>query len=92
MIGLFGTKDFGRDAGILEHGAEPLGLRRGIGMVGDMEDQERRNALVLRNVRDGREIAMLCRIAAEFFVMAELRVRLAMNAAPAAVSMIAGTS
>ena len=41
-------------------------------MFGDVEDQERRDALALRHMRDGREVAVLFRIVAEFFSMTNL--------------------
>ena len=70
-------KSFAAMPASLEHGAETLGLRTGVGMVGDVQEQEGRNAFVTGDVVDGREIPVLHRIAAELLVVAEFRIGLA---------------
>ena len=50
-------------------------------MIGDKEDQERRDALVLRHMGDGGKVAVLFRIVAELFSMTKFWLRLAMHAA-----------
>ena len=47
-----GTKATHRDRSLLQHRLQPLSLRRSIGMIGHMQNQERRNPLTLRHVRD----------------------------------------
>ena len=42
-----------RDARLLQRLDEPLGLGGRLGMIGDVQDQERRDALVLGDVGDG---------------------------------------
>src|SRR5258706_13939878 len=49
-------------------------------MTRHMQDQKRRNALVLGNVVDGRKVTVLGGIVAELFTMAELLRRHALNA------------
>ena len=53
----------------LEHGRHASCLRGGVGVPRDVQDEERRNALVLRDVGDGGKVAMLCRIVAELLAM-----------------------
>ncbi len=53
----------------LENGSQPSSLRGGVGVAGDVEDQERRNALVRRDVGHGGEVAMLRRVIAELLPM-----------------------
>ena len=50
-------------------------------MIGDIEDQERRDALAFRHMCHGREIKMLRRIVAEFLTVTKLRLRLMMDSA-----------
>ena len=72
VVRFFGTEDGRGNAGVLENAAETLSLGRVIGVIGDVQDQKRRDALVPGDMRDGREVAMLLRIVAEFLAMAEL--------------------
>ena len=73
--------------------AESLGLCGRVGMLGDVHDQERRNAFSPGYVRDGGEVAMLRRVVAEFLAVTELRLRLTVDPTRvSAVSMMAGTS
>src|SRR5438876_11541525 len=65
VVGFLGSEDLGGNAGALQHGTETLRLRRSVWMIGDMQDQKRRDALALRHVRNGGEVAMLLRIVAE---------------------------
>jgi hypothetical protein len=53
----------------LENGSQPSGLCRGVGVAGDVQDEERRNALVRRDVAHGGEIAMLLGVIAELLSM-----------------------
>src|SRR5437867_164051 len=65
VVGFPGSEDLSGNAGVLQHGSETLRLRGCVWMIGDMQDQERRDALALRHVRDGGEVAMFLRIVAE---------------------------
>ena len=58
---------------------EALRLRTGVGMLGNVQDQERRNAFVLGHMRHGGEVAMLRRIVAELLTVTKLRLRLTMH-------------
>ena len=50
-------------------------------MVGDVEDEKRRDAFALRHVRDGGVVAMLLRVVPELLAVPELCLRLAMHPA-----------
>src|SRR4051812_8246869 len=71
MRGLPGAVDLHRDARILQHADEPLRLRAGVGVSGDVHDQERGDALVPGHVRHGGEVAVLRRVVAELLAVAE---------------------
>ena len=58
-----------------------VGLRGVVGMIGHIHDQEGRNSLIFGHVRHGREVAMLCRVIAKLFPVAEFQLRLAVNPA-----------
>ena len=81
MTGVSSAVQRHRNFGIIQHSAKPLGLRAGIGMVSDIEHQERRNAFAFRDMRHCRVIDMLRRIVAEFFPVTKLRLRLMMDSA-----------
>ena len=92
-VALASGEDRRGNPGFLEHVGEALGLRAGVGVAGDVQDQERRDALALGDVRDGGEVAVLRRVVAELLAVAELRLRQAVHPARvSAVSMMAGTS
>ena len=50
VVGLFGPKDRDGKARLFQDGAKPLCLRGIIGVIGDVEDQKRRNPFVLGNM------------------------------------------
>src|SRR5436190_21957159 len=43
LVGFLGREAPGRNAGVLQHGLQPLRLRARIGMVGHVEDEKRRS-------------------------------------------------
>src|SRR5205807_6998136 len=48
VVGFLGREALGRNARVLQHGLEALRLRARVGMVGDMENEKRRDAFALR--------------------------------------------
>ena len=68
MRGVAGDDPCGNPCG-LKNGGQALRLRAGVGVAADVKDQERRNALVRRDVGHGREVAMLLRVIAELLSM-----------------------
>src|SRR5262249_13879784 len=81
VSGLSGAIDLHGKASTLEHVCEALCLRAGVGMLGDMHDQERRSALIAGHMRHGGEVAVLGRVVAELLAVAKSRLRQPMNAA-----------
>jgi len=80
VVGGFpGAVDPDRDARALEHAREALRLGARVGMVGDMHDQERRNAFVAGHVGHGGKVAMLRRVVAELLAVAVRRLRLSVS-------------
>src|SRR5260221_9000534 len=53
VIGLFGSEYFRGNAGVFQDVAETLRLRRRVGMIGDVEDEERRGGPCLGHRRGG---------------------------------------
>ena len=51
-------------------------------MIGDMQDQERRNTFILGHMRDRGEVPMLCGIVAELLPVTKLRLRQTMHPTP----------
>lgn len=63
MVGGFGGEAGGGDAGLVECGPEAIGLGGGIGMVGDVEQEEGGDATVGGDVVDGGEFALIGEVA-----------------------------
>ena len=68
VVGVFGGEAGGGDAGRVEGGPEAVGLGAGIGVVGDVENQKRRDAAVGSNVIDGRKLPLAGEVAELFGV------------------------
>src|SRR4051812_30822554 len=69
VIGVLAPEDRHRDACLLQRGTKQGGLRRRIDVIGNVQDEERRNAFAGLDVSDGGEVDMLLR-SAELFPMA----------------------
>ena len=76
VIGSRGPEDFRRHSRFPEFAPQPVRLGGSVGMVGHMQNQERRNSLVARDVPDGGEVALAIG-GTELLRMPQLRVRLA---------------
>lgn len=72
MIGGFGGEAGGGDAGLVKGRPEAVSLGGGIGMVGDVEEEKRRDAAVGGDVVDGGELALVGEVA-ELFGVAHTR-------------------
>src|SRR4029079_19738957 len=72
MFGVFRAEDSDGDVGLFQDCAEAVGLGGGVRVVGYVEDEERGDALVLCDVGDGGEVAVLGGVVAELFAVAEL--------------------
>src|SRR5262249_16230044 len=82
VVGLFGTEDRDGNARVFQHVTKTLRLRARVRMIGDVQDQERRNSFVLGNMRDGGEVTMLRGIVTELLTVPEFRLRQTMHPTP----------
>src|SRR5437667_12384950 len=57
--GLLGTEDRDGNARVFQHVVQALRLRARVRMIGDVQNQERRNAFVPGHVRDRGEVTVL---------------------------------
>src|SRR6266849_487961 len=79
VSGLFGAEDRHGNAGVFQRVTQTLRLRARVGMLGDMQDQERRNILVLGRMRNRGEVSMLLRIVSELLPVTKLCLRQTMH-------------
>src|SRR5262249_30666436 len=82
VCSLFGTEERRWYACSFQYVSKTLRLGTGIRMVGDIQEQEQRNALVLAHMRNRREVTMFCGIVTKLLTVTKLRLWQSMQATP----------